>query len=357
MKEITKQTIKTNELIQAELVTTKEIIKLKKSTKKFLGLSNAERSEIAILLSKDYSLRSIAKSLGRSPNTISYEIRANSTDGEYDPLKAKAKARVSRRKRRWQWMKLETDHKLQEFVVSKLKAHWSPEEIAGYLKNHPELGLSVSAPHIYNWLYSSYGQLYCQYLYSKRYKPKPRRDKPKKQMIPNRVSIAERPDTVELRLESGHFEFDSVVSSKRSGSKYALAVVQERATRLIRARIVPSLKPGSYAKTILSLTKGLKTLSLTTDNGIENKDHSQITKETGASVYFTDPYSSWQKGSVENANKMIRRYFPKGTDFSKVTQEQLDQAIVLINQKPRKILGFKSAIEYSIEKGLILQVS
>lgn len=331
---------------------------IKKSTKKFLGLSNAERSEIAILRSKGYSLRAIAKSLGRSPNTISYEIRTNSVGGEYHPIKAKIKSRASRKRRRWQWMKLETDHKLQEFVISKLKAHWNPEEIAGYLKNHPELGLSVSAPHIYKWLHSPYGQAYCQYLYSKRYNKKPRsKNKTKRVMIPNRISITERPEGALDRIEPGHLEFDSVVSSKHSGSKYALAVVQDRTTRLVRAKLVPSLKPGSYAKAILSLTKGLRALSLTTDNGIENKDHSQITKEIGATVYFTDPYSSWQKGGVENANKMIRRYFPKGTDFGEVTQQQVDQAIALINQKPRKILGFKSALECSIEKGLILQVS
>lgn len=340
------------------MATTRELDN--KTNKKFLGLNDAERSEISILLSKGYSLRGIARSLGRSPNTISYEIRQNSVDGEYDPLKAKAKSRLSRRKRRWQWMKLETDHKLQDIVIAKLKAHWSPEEIAGYLKNSPELNLSISAPGIYKWLYSSCGQRYCSYLYSKRYRPKPRRcPKPRRQMIPDRISITERPEQVELRIEAGHFEFDSVVGAKRSGSNYALAVVQDRATRLVRARLVPNLKPGNYSRTILSLVKDLKTLSLTTDNGIENRDHRSITRSlnTKPPVYFTNPYSSWQKGGVENANKMIRRYFPKGTDFSQVTQDQVDQAIALINQKPRKILGFKSAIQCSIEKGLILQVS
>lgn len=355
MKEVTNQTIKTNELIRPELATTKELTKTNKPNKKFLGLSDSERSEIAILLSKSYSLRSIARSLGRSPNTISYEVRTNSVSGSYDPIKAKVKSRALRKRRRWQWMKLSTDHKLQDFVKLKLKAHWSPEEIAGYLKNSPELSLSVSAPNIYKWLYSSRGQAYCQYLYSKRYNKKPRKNnKTKRVMIPDRISITERPEAIDNRIQPGHLEFDSVVSSKRSGSKYALAVIQDRTTRLVRAKLVPNLKPRGYSKVILSLTKGLKILSLTTDNGIENKDHQSITKNTGAPVFFTDPYSSWQKGGVENANKMIRRYFPKGTDFSKITQAQVDQAIALINQKPRKILGFKSAIQCSVEKGLIL---
>lgn len=329
----------------------------KNTNKKFLGLTNVERSEIAILLSKNYSLRSIAMVLGRSPNTISYEIRKNSVDGKYDPIKAKNKSRLSRRKRRWQWMKITCQPKLQDFIVSKLKLHWSPEEISGYLKVNPEIGFYVSAPGIYRWLYSSYAQRYCQYLYSKRFKPKPIRPKPKRDMIPDRVSIDQRPDLVQARLELGHYEFDSVVSSKRSGSKHALAVVQERSTRLIRAAIVTSLKPNHYAQTIAALVRDLRVSSLTTDNGIENKHHRKITSalEDEPTVYFTDPYSSWQKGSVENANKMLRRYFPKGTDFSKIKQTDVDHALTRINNKPRKILGYKSALQVAKEKGLFIK--
>jgi IS30 family transposase len=93
---------------------------------------------------------------------------------------------------------------------------------------------------------------------------------------------------------------------------------------------------------------------MTTDNGIENKRHKVITQSTGVPVFFTDPYSSWQKGGVENANKMLRRYFPKGTDFNKVTQEQVDTAVSTINNKPRQCLGFKSALQCAVEKGLLL---
>ena len=98
---------------------------------------------------------------------------------------------------------------------------------------------------------------------------------------------------------------------------------------------------------------GLPFKTLTTDNGIENKQHKEITKKTGATVFFTDPYSSWQKGGVENANKMIRRYFPKGTNFANITQQQVDQALWTINNKPRQSLGFKSAVQCAVEKGLL----
>ena len=215
----------------------------------------------------------------------------------------------------------------------------------------------VSAPQIYAWLRSSRGQAYCPYLLCERYRAKKQRSsKTKRVMIPARISISERPLAALDRAESGHCEFDSVVSSKRSGSTAALAVVQERCTRLVRAQLVPNLKPAPYAATILELAEGLVVRTLTTDNGIENRAHQDITKKTGAPVFFTDPYSSWQKGGVENANKMLRRYFPKGTNFANITQGEVDAALWTINNKPRQSLGYKSAIQCAVEKGLLLAV-
>jgi transposase, IS30 family len=328
------------------------------SRKIYVGLSSSERSEIQILKDKGYSLRNIAVVLGRSPNTISREIKVNSVGGEYVAAKAKAKARVSRRSRRYQWQKIEQNNGLHTFIIEKLVApnHWSPNEISGYLKAHPELGFYVSNKQLYAWLYSSKGQAYCSSLYSQQYHAKKRRiNKTERVMIPDRVGIEERPEAAQDRCELRHGEFDSIVSSGRSGSTYALAVLQERTTRLVRAKLVTNLKPAQYAVTIARLTTGIKFKTLTTDNGIENKQHRLVTTQTGAVVFFTDPYSSWQKGGVENANKMIRRYFPKGTNFSSVTQEQVDQALWTINNKPRQSLGFKSAIQCAVEKGLLLE--
>ncbi len=323
------------------------------------GLSDAERSEIEILTNKGYSQRKIATALKRSPNTISREIKVNSVEDQltgivgYTAKKAKQKSRVSRRSRRFQWQKIEQHELLRDFIISKLQVHWSPNEIAGYLKDHPELGYCVSNRQLYAWLYSSRGQPYCQYLYSERYHPKKRTKQTKRVMIPNRTSITERPVAALNRLQAGHYEYDSVVSSKRSQSTFALAVLVERTSRLVSARVVPNLRPEPFAQAIIYQLGAKQARSFTTDNGIENKQHRVITEQTGATVYFTDPYSSWQKGGVENANKMIRRYFPKGTDFSTVTQLMVDQAISLINQKPRMVLGFKSALQCAYEKGII----
>jgi len=325
--------------------------------KKASKLTDAERSEVDILHAKGYSARSIAKALGRSPNTIANEIKRNSyRDGRYVAARAKHKAYVRRKYAKYQGKKIQEDDELRSFIVCKLSEQWNPDEIAGYLKNNPGLGLYVSKTAIYEWLRSERGQQYCPLLYSKRFRRKPRnKNKTDRVMIPNRTSITERPLAALDRAELGHCEYDSIVSSKRSGSTAALAVLVERSSRFVRARLVPNLKPEPYAGVITDLAKGLKARTMTTDNGIENKQHGLITKKTGTPVFFTDPYSSWQKGGVENANKMLRHYFPKGTDFATVSQTDVVYALWCINNKPRKILGYKSSLQVAKEKGLILE--
>ena len=324
--------------------------------KKASKLTGAERSEIDILHAKGYSARAIAKALGRSPNTIASELKRNSyQDGRYVATRAKQKAYVRRKYAKYQGKKIQENNELRAFLILKLSERWNPDEIAGYLKNNPELGMYASKTAIYEWLRSAWGQQYCELLYCKRYRRKPRqKNKTDRVMVPDRISITERPVAALDRTEVGHCEYDSVVSSKRSSSTAALAVLVERSSRLVRARLVPSLKPGPYATTIASLASDLKTRTMTTDNGIENKRHVLITKKTGAPVFFTDPYSSWQKGSVENANRMLRYYFPKGTNFAKVNQTDVVDALTRINNKPRKILGYKSSLQVAKEKGLIL---
>ena len=325
--------------------------------KKASKITDAERSEIDILHGKGYSARSIAKALGRSPNTIAAELKRNSyQDGRYIAARAKQKAYVRRKYARYQGKKIQEDDELRAFIILKLSERWNPDEIAGYLRVNPALGLYASKTAIYEWLRSAWGQQYCVLLYSQRYQRKPRRkNKTDRVMIPNRTSITERPLAALGRVELGHCEYDSIVSSKRSGSTAALAVVAERSSRLIRASLVPNLKPEPYATTISRLVQGLNTRTMTTDNGIENRHHRLITRKTGAPVFFTAPYSSWQKGGVENANKMLRQYFPKGTDFATVSQTDVVYALECINNKPRKILGYKSSLQVAKEKGLILE--
>lgn len=323
--------------------------------KRFTGLSDAERSEIAILKERGCSLREIAKALGRSPNTVSYELKQNSIAGVYDPLKAKQKSRVARRSRRYQSRKIERSPDLRAFVIEKLETHdWSPDAIAGYLKTEQSTLPTVGKDQIYAWLYSSVGQPYCQHLLSQRYRPKRRKEsKAERVMIPDRVSVELRPKGATNRTRYGHWEGDTVVSGKKTGSKTALAVTVERKTRLVAARLIPNLHPESFAVAAVGLLASKKALSLTLDNGIENKQHAAITAATGVQTFFCDPYSSYQKGGVENGNKMLRRYLPKGSDLCRFTQTQIDDFVAKINNKPRRCLGYKSALQLAKEKGIV----
>lgn len=218
--------------------------------KKVSKLTDAERSEVEILHTKGYSARAIAMVLGLSPNTIASELKRNSyRDGTYIATRAKQKAYVRRKYARYQGKKIQEDDELCSFIILKLAEKWNPDEIAGYLKANPALGFYASKTAIYEWLRSARGQRYCVLLHSKRYRRKPhRQNKATRIMIPARISITERPVAALNRVESGHCEYDSIVSSRRSGSPAALAVLTERSSRLVLAQLVPNLKPEPYAR-------------------------------------------------------------------------------------------------------------
>ena len=313
-------------------------------------LVRAERLEICILLEKGYSLRAIARVLGRSPNTISYEIRENSTLGAYDPLKADAKARVRKHYRKLEWSKIEENPALKRLVVRKLKRGWNPDEIAGYLKR-TKAQTYVSKTAIYIWLRTSRGERYCEHLYSKRKRVKKQRPKAKRVLIPNRVSISKRFVGAVNRSRGGHWERDTIVG--RKGTRGGLATAQERKTRLVTAQRVESMRPIEHLKADQTMFEDMKAFSISRDNGIENREHEAL----GIPSFFCDPYSSWQKGGIENANKMLRRYFPKGTDFSLVSQEDVDRAVLLINEKPRRILGYRSSLAEASRLSIIKKSS
>lgn len=310
-------------------------------------LSRAERLEIAILLSKGYSFRSIARVMSRSPNTIATEVRKNKTYRGYEPRRAHAKARLRLRFRRLQYRKIEEYGAIRKYVVEKLQAHWNPDEISGRMKKD-NLPFFCSKTAIYEWLRSNRGQAYCPYLYSQRYRRKKRVPKPSRVMIPNRVSIDERFLGATNRTRYGHWEEDTIVS-RRGSSREAAAVFVERKSRLLYAEKLSSLSPRIHADAVQRARTTVIMNSITLDNGIENKNHACY----GVPTFFCDPYSSWQKGSVENANKMIRQYLPKGTDFSAVSQETLDRIVSIINHKPRKILRYRTALEVATAAGII----
>lgn len=316
---------------------------------KWKNISLAERGEISILWSKGYSIRSIAKSMARSPNTISYEIKNNLTKGSYDPKKAHAKSRLRKRRRRLQWMKIEENRELRQYIIKGLRNKWNPDEISGRMIKEKQ-PFFVSKNSIYRWLYSNRGQRYCPLLYSKRYHRRKRTGSKKRVLIPERVDISRRLLGCEHRTRYGHWEKDAIVS--RQGISASLAVTKERKSRLVLAQKVKNMSPVDHERATRKMLEAKKVLSITRDNGIENIYHT----ETPIPSFFCRPYASWQKGGIENANKLIRRFFPKGTDFRFVTQEEVDQAIFLINNKPRKILKYKTALEVARAAGIIKSI-
>mgnify|MGYP001571756731 CR=1 FL=1 len=312
-------------------------------------IKKAERLEIALLRNRGYGVREIGRVLDRSPGSISEELHRNRTQSRYDPLAADHKARIRRMDAKFQGMKIEAEADLKRYVIAQLEAHWNPDEISGRMREN-RTPFYASKTAIYDWLRSAYGQRYCPLLYSRRYRRKPRIAKPARVMIPERVSIDARPAGVANRTRFGHWEGDTLVSGKRTGSRAAASVLYERKAKLVLAQRIEDLKPDAHAAAQQEMMQNKKALSLTQDNGIENTRH----RELGIPTFFCDPYSSWQKGGVENANKMIRRYIPKGTDLATVSQEYLDQIVSIINGKPRRSLGYRTAIEVATAGGIFL---
>ena len=316
--------------------------------KKAKKLSRSERLEIEILLGKGYSFRKVAKALGRSRNTIAYEVGLSGGRMKYNALLANQYARTRLKDRRRQWSKIESDPHLRRYIIEGLEAHWNPDEIAGSMRRESQ-PFYASKTAIYEWLWSVWGQRYCRLLYSGRYNVRKQKRKGKKTLIPNRIGITSRFKGADHRTRYGHFEEDTMAG--RKGTPGGLKVTQERKSRFVLAGKVRSMRPEEHTRASQKLRKGVCTKSITFDNGIENRDHETL----GVPTFFCRPYASWQKGGVENANKMLRRYFPKGTDFRDVNPAEIDWAVHLINQKPRKILGYRSAFDVASKAGVIIK--
>lgn len=251
-------------------------------------------------------------------------------------------------------MLLHHDDELRKYVVEKLKIGWSPKTIAGRMQEQ-KLPYYASDKAIYEYLYSPYGQKYCKYLRSKRYaKRKKKGKKQKRTLIPNRISIHKRPKRITNKREYGHYEGDTIVSGKKTKSKVSLVTIYERKAMYIDAKKITSLSPKNYNPGVKHLFRKLsKIKSWTLDNGIENVHYKELEQQLGIKTYFCDPYSSWQKPGVENANKLIRRFIPKGVDISLYTNAFIKREIEKLNNTPRKALGWKTPNEVMVTYSLI----
>jgi IS30 family transposase len=317
---------------------------------KFRKLTKSERILLAQWKNQDWSNKKIAKLLKRAVSTIGREITRNSFEGKfYEPLHAQEKAE-DRKKRAWRGKHPLKNSWLYGYVLEKLREGWSPEQIAGRLRlDHPDdKSWWICQETIYRFVYhpANKDQAWWEYL---RRKQKKRRKKTGRKAqrvrIPERVSIHLRSENIEQRREIGHWEGDTLVGL---GRKTGLHTAYERLSSLIRIEKMNSLKARDSIKAQMRIYQPLPDKvrrSTTLDNGSEHISHTQLRRRLGMETYFADPYSAWQRGGNENANLWIRYYFPKRTDFSKISEEDLKDVEWELNNRPRKRLGFKTPME------------
>jgi IS30 family transposase len=317
--------------------------------KPYKQLSQSEREYLASLFSEDHSLGDIAKALGRSKSTISREFARNSPPERlrYTPCRAHARA-CERKTTANTHERLKNDF-IRQYVKDGLEQGWSPEQISGRIRiDHP--GNFINHEAIYQYIYHPRNPNRLEMINLLRRAHKKRRNKSigrkeRKTKIPNRIPIDARPKSVENRRRYGHWEGDSLISRK---SKAALNTLTERKSRLVLITKLPRKGAAETNKAIINRLKKLPAngrQTLTLDNGTENAKHEQLSAKLGIKCYFAHPYSSWERGTNENLNGLIRWYLPKGTDFSKIAPEQIALIEYLLNSRPRKCLGYKTPLE------------
>ncbi|WP_179535422.1 IS30 family transposase [Actinopolyspora biskrensis] len=315
-------------------------------------LTVTEREMIADLLRQDASLRAIGRALGRSASTVKREIDARSFDGVYRPHAAQRAWAGSRA--RPKTAKLAQDGSLRDYVAGKLQQRWSPEQICHALVEEfpDDESMRVSTETIYQAIYvQARGGLRREVADAlrtgrTRRKPHHQPDQRTPRFVDEMVMISDRPPEVADRAVPGHWEGDLIVGT---GSQSAIVTLVERTTRYVMLGHLPGGHTAEEVRDVLvpliaTLPEHLRG-SLTWDQGCEMAAHKQFTVATRVPVYFCDPHSPWQRGSNENTNGLLRQYFPKGTDLSVHSAEDLEHVAQQLNGRPRKTLGWRSPAE------------
>lgn len=319
----------------------------KKQRRRFRHLGQFDRDRIQALRAAGHTQQEIAAVLQVDKGTISREIaKRQRKDGRYDAAAAQLKANVRRANSKYRGMKIERHPELRARIIAELLRRQSPDAIAGRMqreKQSPRVGTAA----IYKWLYSVYGQRYCRYLCTRRTrKRRQKRDTPKREMIPRRISIWERPNDRSLH----HWEGDTMVSPKRAKTTASVAVAAAIREKYLVGTKLPNLKPERMKDAIQQKSAHVLMDTLTLDNGIENREHEAF----GVPAYFCDPHSPWQKPHVEQAIGLLRRWFlPKGTDLSLLTDDALQTYLHILNHKYRKSLQYRSAYEVAVRRGIL----
>ncbi len=319
--------------------------------KTYSHLNHDERDQLAIGINRGRSLRSLAKELGRHPSTLLRELKRNHGPNIYAPHQAHQRA-VKRHHEAHKHNRLKS-HALRHDVEALLMKGWSPEIISGRLnrgRRHP----SISHEAIYQWIYSEAPHLIpCLVRRHKRRFPKRHSRKHRRIHIPERVPIRERPALVDSRKQPGHWETDLLIGK----GPEALQVAIERTSRFTRLEKLSDKTADSSSQALSAILCALPSSlkrTITYDNGSENVNHVQLNEKLGTRSYFCAPFHSWEKGSVENRNGIIRRFLPKKTDLSTIPPQQIRDIEQWINERPMKCLQFQTPAEVFKSLGVAL---
>ena len=321
--------------------------------KKTCRLTLKERIQIETLLEENKSKSYIAKTLKRARSTSTREVNkwVQTDKDKYSAELAYWCAKDDYLNKR-NTDKIAIHKKLRLYVYKGLLSQWTPEQIAGKLKleypNDPIM--SISHESIYRYIYTQPQARLNKKLINQLVRKKTRRRPPKKRRgtgskIINQISIDSRPKHIHLREEVGHWEGDLVIGKNH---KSAIGTIVERKTRftlIIQLKSKKAMEVANEFSKILNKLNPIYKKTMTYDNGIEMARHEKINKKTGMKIYFAHPYYSWERGTNENTNGLIRRYLPKGTDFNQISRKQLLNIQEKLNNRPRKIIGYKTPKE------------
>ena len=308
-------------------------------------LTSVQRTYIEVLHEGGHSLAEIGTQIGKHKSTVSRELKRNVSTGiaykaEFAQFHAGRRSIGANKQRR----KIQDGSALERHILSKLRLRWSPDEIRGKLKQQTALP-SVCNETIYAFIKQRRPEFkrYLLILSRRRYR---KRGSGKREIILHRRMIDGRPKLIEARKKLGHWEGDTVVSKCRNK---AIATFAERKSGYFLAGKMEDRRAGTMRKVSVQLFRKHVPKCLrktcTNDNGPEFAEHEATEKALTMTMYFAHPYHSWERGTNENTNRLLRQFFPKDTDFTDVTQEEIDWAVDLINHRPRKRLNYRTPHE------------
>ncbi len=301
-------------------------------------LTFEERKLLARLVDQRKPIPEVARLMGRHGSTIRRELKRNSTPDGYEPAEAQRLAEARRLSCRRTL--LMDDEDVESYVVSGLLREWSPDQIAGRARRDfpGRTGRYPSRQTIYNWIHTRAPGW-------KRCLRRGGRPAEKRGKLPDCVRIDGRPDIINRRLRYGDWEGDTIVGKHRAS---ALVTLVERKSGYTRIGRVDDLKAATTSRVAIRRMKDLPgslRRSATFDNGKEFADHVRIGRALGLEIYFAKPYRSWQRGTNENTNGLLRQYFPKGTDFRRVSHHEVARVEKQLNERPRKRLDYRTPTE------------